>query len=133
MRRRSKQIEHRRHFALRYEELIAEERLLSNEVQALNDKIDIWSSQKGGGQTRSESVPSARAVHKFEATNSNLLPEIVEYDVRQKKAPIECSFLSFLQKFLLEHGGLTGGWDDYDHGTFLRIRNKFKVERIREE
>ena len=66
--------------SLRYEELTAEERLLSNEVQALNDKIDLWSTQRAG-QGRSESVPAVGSARKFDATNANLLPEIIEYDV----------------------------------------------------
>ncbi|CAF4249611.1 unnamed protein product, partial [Adineta steineri] len=93
---------------LKYEELIAEERLLSNEVQALSDKIDLWSTQRPG-QQRNESVPPPSSARKFDNSNSNLLPEIIEYD-----------------RFLLEQGGMTGNWDDYDHGTFLRIRNKYK-------
>ncbi|UJR36971.1 hypothetical protein I4U23_029679 [Adineta vaga] len=93
---------------LKYEELIAEERLLSNEIQALSDKIEIWSNQKPG-QQRSDSVPPTGSARKFDNSNSNLLPEIIAYD-----------------RFLLEHGGTTGNWDDYDHGTFLRIRNKYK-------
>ncbi|CAF1199471.1 unnamed protein product [Adineta ricciae] len=93
---------------LKYEELIAEERLLSNEMQALTDKIEIWSNQRPG-QQRSDSVPPPGSARKFDTSNSNLLPEIIAYD-----------------RFLLEHGGTTGNWDDYDHGTFLRIRNKYK-------
>ncbi|CAF2039949.1 unnamed protein product [Rotaria magnacalcarata] len=94
---------------LKYEELIAEERLLSNEVQSLNEKIELWSKQRPG-QQRSESVPPPSAsARKIDASNSNLLPEIIEYD-----------------RFLLEQGGTTGNWDEYDHGTFLRIRNKYK-------
>ncbi|CAF3472942.1 unnamed protein product [Rotaria sordida] len=95
---------------LKYEELIGEERLLSNEVQALNDKIELWSKQRPG-QQRSDSVPPSGSARKFDTSNSNLLPEIIEYD-----------------RFLLEHGGTTGNWDEYDHGTFLRIRNKYKGE-----
>jgi len=60
--------------------LIAEERLLSNEVQALSDKIEIWSTQRPG-QQRSESVPPPGSARKFDSSNSNLLPEIIEYDV----------------------------------------------------
>ncbi len=67
-------------YFLRYEELIAEERLLSNEVQALSDKIDIWSTQRPG-QQRSDSVPPPGSARKFDTSNSNLLPEIIEYDV----------------------------------------------------
>ena len=65
---------------IRYEELIAEERLLSNEVQALTDKIEIWSSQRPG-QQRSDSVPPPGSARKFDTSNSNLLPEIIAYDV----------------------------------------------------
>jgi hypothetical protein len=60
--------------------LIAEERLLSNEVQALSDKIEIWSTQRPG-QQRSDSVPPPGSARKFDTSNSNLLPEIIEYDV----------------------------------------------------
>ena len=28
---------------------------------------------------------------------------------------------------MVEHGGVRGGWDDYDHGTFLKFRNRHKV------
>ena len=28
---------------------------------------------------------------------------------------------------MAEHGGVRGGWDDYDHGTFLKFRNRHKV------
>jgi hypothetical protein len=60
--------------------LIAEERLLSNEVQALSDRIEIWSTQRPG-QQRSDSVPPTGSARKFDSSNSNLLPEIIEYDV----------------------------------------------------
>ena len=64
----------------RYEELVAEERLLFNEVQSLNDKIELWSSQRPG-QTRSDSVPPSGSARRFDTSSSNLLPEIIEYDV----------------------------------------------------
>lgn len=35
--------------------------------------------------------------------------------------------LAFLQRFMQLNGGPRGGWDDYDHGTFLKFRNKHKV------
>ena len=64
----------------RYEELVAEERLLFNEVQSLNDKIELWSSQRPG-QPRSDSVPPSGSARRFDTSSSNLLPEIIEYDV----------------------------------------------------
>jgi hypothetical protein len=49
-------------------------------VQALSDKIEIWSTQRPG-QQRSDSVPPPGSARKFDTSNSNLLPEIIEYDV----------------------------------------------------
>ena len=31
------------------------------------------------------------------------------------------------QKFLQQTGGHRGGWDEYDQGTFLKFRNRYKV------
>ncbi|PVD20246.1 hypothetical protein C0Q70_20742 [Pomacea canaliculata] len=31
-----------------------------------------------------------------------------------------------LQKFVEQSGGHRGGWDEYDHGTFMKVRNKYK-------
>ena len=49
-------------------------------MQGLSDRIEIWSTQRPG-QQRSESVPPPGSASKFDASNSNLLPEIIEYDV----------------------------------------------------
>ena len=35
----------------------------------------------------------------------------------------------FLQRFLQQTGGRQGGWDDYDHQTFLKIRKQFNVSQ----
>lgn len=42
-----------------------------------------------------------------------------------------CSWFKceIFQKFLEETGGIRGGWDEYDHGTFLKFRNRYKVLR----
>jgi len=45
---------------MKYEELTAEERLLSNEVQALNDKIDLWSTQRQRCESTQPPPSSAR-------------------------------------------------------------------------
>ena len=78
---------------IRYEELITEERLLSNEVQTLNDKIELWSTKRPG-QHRSDSVPPPGSARKFDTSNSNLLPEIIEYDVS------EFSFSTYRDHFM---------------------------------
>lgn len=55
---------------------------MSNEIQALNEKIELWSTQRPGQQPqRSESVPPTGSARKLDSSNSNLLPEIIEYDV----------------------------------------------------
>lgn len=38
---------------------------------------------------------------------------------------------SSLQRFLQQSGGREGGWDQYDHQTFVRIRRKFDVSVFR--
>ena len=84
-------------YFIRYEELTAEERLLSNEVQGLSDRIEIWSTQRPG-QQRSESVPPVGSARKFDSSNSNLIPEIIEYDVSDSIISLtlnHCLFLAF--------------------------------------
>lgn len=49
-------------------------------MHALNEKIELWSKQRPG-QQRSDSVPPPGSARKLDTTNSNLLPEIIEYDV----------------------------------------------------
>lgn len=36
------------------------------------------------------------------------------------------SFLVF-QKFVEQNGGVRGGWDEYDHQTFLKFRQRYQV------
>lgn len=32
------------------------------------------------------------------------------------------------EHYVAEHGGLTGGWTEYDHGTFCHLRLKYRAE-----
>ena len=32
-----------------------------------------------------------------------------------------------LQKFVEQNGGVRGGWDEYDHQTFLKWRQRYQV------
>jgi hypothetical protein len=86
--------------------LTAEERLLSNEVQALSDRIEIWSTQRPG-QHRSDSVPPAGSARKFDTSNSNLLPEIIEYDVSNS-----ISFINNMDDFLFIAFSTRTWWND---------------------
>lgn len=38
--------------------------------------------------------------------------------------------LFFCQKILQQTGGHRGGWDECDHGTFLKFRNRYKVSSL---
>ena len=46
--------------------------------------------------------------------------------------PKVCSLMRgifcLLQRFLVQTGGHQGGWDDYDHQIFLKMRSKIKVQ-----
>ena len=64
-------------------------------------------------------VNSILPIRIFCLKSSNMMLVRLEY--------LSILIIIYLQRFLLEHGGTTGNWDDYDHGTFLRIRNKYKV------
>ncbi|CAF2486930.1 unnamed protein product [Rotaria sp. Silwood2] len=104
---------------LKYEELIAEERLLSNEVQALNDKIELWSKQRPG-QQRSDSVPPSGSARKLDTSNSNLLPEIIEYDGEDKFID-DC--IGFLPTKTRDHIQEHEKW----YRQFLSISNKRRL------
>ncbi|XP_062574355.1 coiled-coil domain-containing protein 112-like [Saccostrea cucullata] len=94
-----------------YEELIRDERVTSQEIQALERKFDAWSqlSEKSNNKNKPSPAPlaSARDITK------DLPPQVAAFE-----------------KFLEETGGIRGGWDEYDHGTFLKFRNRYKGKTI---
>ncbi|XP_022100842.1 coiled-coil domain-containing protein 112-like [Acanthaster planci] len=90
-----------------YEDLMREEQMLNQEVTALEKRLESWAQAPPitieTKTSKPKPVSSARNVM------ADLPPEV-----------------SAFERFLLQTGGHRGGWDEYDHGTFLRIRNKFK-------
>ncbi|XP_027725018.1 coiled-coil domain-containing protein 112 isoform X1 [Vombatus ursinus] len=90
-----------------YEELIKEEKITTNELNALQRKIETWTLSNSGTE-RLFKVPSSRVPLDIVMPN-NLPEEVVEFE-----------------KFLQQAGGRQGGWDDYDHQYFLKVRNKHK-------
>ncbi|XP_072453305.1 coiled-coil domain-containing protein 112 [Notamacropus eugenii] len=90
-----------------YEDLIKEEKITSNELSALERKIENWTLSNSGTE-RPFKAPSSRVPLDTVMPN-NLPEEVVEFE-----------------KFLQQAGGRQGGWDDYDHQCFLRVRNKHK-------
>lgn len=91
----------------RYEELIQEEKTTNNELNAISRRIDSWalgnSETEKAFRALSSKVPIDRVV------SSTLPEEVVEFE-----------------KFLQQTGGRQGGWDDFDHQNFVKVRSKHK-------
>uniref|UniRef100_A0A8C6AIJ2 Coiled-coil domain containing 112 n=1 Tax=Monodon monoceros TaxID=40151 RepID=A0A8C6AIJ2_MONMO len=90
-----------------YEELIKEEKTTNNELCAISRKIDTWALDNSETEKAFRAMSSKVPVDKV--TPSTLPEEVVEFE-----------------KFLQQAGGRQGGWDDYDHQNFVKVRNKHK-------
>ncbi|XP_062310446.1 coiled-coil domain-containing protein 112 [Osmerus eperlanus] len=91
----------------RYEELLKEERTCALEVSALDRKMDAWSmAGKADAHLHLAPPPSAK-VGVTRALEAEPPPEV-----------------SALETFLLQTGGMQGGWDPYDHQSFLKVWTK---------
>ncbi|XP_042120242.2 coiled-coil domain-containing protein 112 isoform X2 [Peromyscus maniculatus bairdii] len=90
-----------------YEELIQEEKTTNNELSAVSRKIDSWALGNSETEKAFRAISSKVPVDKV--TPSTLPEEVVEFE-----------------KFLQQTGGRQGGWDDFDHQNFVRVRSKHK-------
>ncbi|NXD45684.1 CC112 protein, partial [Copsychus sechellarum] len=90
-----------------YQQLLKEEKAVINELSFFERKVELWAL----GSSTAEKVwksPSARVT--VDKTLENHLPkEVIEFE-----------------RFLQRTGGRQGGWDDYDHQNFLKIRTKYR-------
>ncbi|XP_077027226.1 coiled-coil domain-containing protein 112 isoform X2 [Agelaius phoeniceus] len=90
-----------------YQQLLKEEKAVINELSLFERKVELWAL----GSSTAEKVwklPSAKVT--VDKTLENHLPEeVIEFE-----------------KFLQRTGGRQGGWDDYDHQNFLKIRTKYR-------
>ncbi|KAK3584846.1 hypothetical protein CHS0354_027586 [Potamilus streckersoni] len=90
-----------------YEELMREERITYQEIQALEKKFDTWSQISGSSlpkkTPKNQTLASARDITK------DLPPEVASFE-----------------KFMEQNGGIRGGWDEYDHQTFLKFRLRYQ-------
>ncbi|NWI07843.1 CC112 protein, partial [Tichodroma muraria] len=90
-----------------YQQLLKEEKAVINELSLFERKVELWAL----GSSTAEKVwklPSARV--RVDKTLENHLPEeVIEFE-----------------RFLQRTGGRQGGWDDYDHQNFLKIRTKYR-------
>lgn len=90
-----------------YEELIKEEKTTNNELNAISRKIDTWAL--GNSETEKAFRAASSKVPVDKVTPSALPEEVVEFET-----------------FLQQTGGRQGGWDDYDHQNFVKMRSKHK-------
>lgn len=90
-----------------YEELIQEEKTTNNELNAISRKIDSWAL--GNSETEKAFRAISSKVPIDRVTPSTLPEEVVEFE-----------------NFLQQTGGRQGGWDDFDHQNFVKVRNKHK-------
>ncbi|XP_032130146.1 coiled-coil domain-containing protein 112 isoform X2 [Sapajus apella] len=90
-----------------YEELIKEEKTSNNELSAISRKIDTWALGNSETEKAFRAISSKVPVDKV--TPSTLPEEVLDFE-----------------KFLQQTGGRKGGWDDYDHQNFVKVRNKHK-------
>ncbi|XP_013410258.1 coiled-coil domain-containing protein 112-like [Lingula anatina] len=93
---------------IHYEELMREEKATTQEIQALEKRFEAWSQ---AGPVNLDTPRSARPK-----------PLASARDVTKDLPPEVAAF----ERFLQQTGGHRGGWDEYDHQTFMKFRNKHK-------
>lgn len=86
-----------------YDDLLREERTYLQEVSAMEKKFDSWSQLPAP-------ATAAADVKKAASTVTVSLPPAV----------------AAFERFLAQTGGHQGGWDDYDHQLFLKLKSKHK-------
>ena len=90
-----------------YDVLLQDEKTAMKEIEAFERRFEAWANEPSAPS--STNVPPSRR------------PLAKPAHLDNADAPIE---VADFERYVAEHGGLTGGWDDYDHGTFLRHRNR---------
>uniref|UniRef100_A0A8D0HRK5 Coiled-coil domain containing 112 n=1 Tax=Sphenodon punctatus TaxID=8508 RepID=A0A8D0HRK5_SPHPU len=88
-----------------YEQLMKEEKTATNELNALEKKIEAWAL----GSSGTEGVFKQGMASSRKMIQNHLPEEVVK-----------------LERFLQQTGGRGGGWDDYDHQIFLKVWMKHK-------
>ncbi|NXC23450.1 CC112 protein, partial [Campylorhamphus procurvoides] len=90
-----------------YEQLLKKEKATINELNLFERKVELWAL---GSLTTQKVLKLPSAMVTVDKTLENHLPkEVVEFE-----------------RFLQQTGGRQGGWDDYDHQNFLKVRNKYR-------
>ncbi|XP_021460913.2 coiled-coil domain-containing protein 112 isoform X2 [Oncorhynchus mykiss] len=88
-----------------FEDLLKEERTCSQEICAFEKKIETWSLAVKADPKLPPAPPGKVCLAK--ALEEDLPPEVTA-----------------LERFLQQTGGKQGGWDQYDHQSFLKVWTK---------
>ncbi|KFQ29203.1 Coiled-coil domain-containing protein 112, partial [Mesitornis unicolor] len=90
-----------------YEQLLKDEKAASNELSVFERKVELWALSSSTTK-KVLKLPSVKV--SFDKKLENHLPEeVVEFE-----------------RLLQQTGGWQGGWDDYNHQNFLKVRTKHK-------
>ncbi|NXY57642.1 CC112 protein, partial [Callaeas wilsoni] len=90
-----------------YQQLLKEEKAAINELSLFERKVELWALESSTAE-KVWKLPSAR-ITVDKTLESHLPKEVIEFE-----------------RFLQRTGGRQGGWDDYDHQNFLKIRTKYR-------
>ncbi|ESP03620.1 hypothetical protein LOTGIDRAFT_237617 [Lottia gigantea] len=91
----------------KYEELLKDERRTYLDIQNLEKRFESLSQSTSGNN-------SSRTISHTTSTTTK--------DITKDLPPEVAAF----ERFLQQTGGPRGGWDEYDHQTFLKFRQKYK-------
>lgn len=87
-----------------YESLEAQEILLERDINATAEALEVWERQSHPSAGQSKRKRTSKVANQQEFS---ILPEVAA-----------------LTNYLDRTGGMTGGWTEYDHGVFLRERQR---------
>lgn len=90
-----------------YDDLLREERTSLQEVTAMEKKFESWSQLPAPATAAADVKKAAGAV------TVSLPPAVAAFE-----------------RFLAQTGGHSGGWDDYDHQLFLKLKSKHKNHEV---
>ncbi|RKO91554.1 hypothetical protein BDK51DRAFT_27899 [Blyttiomyces helicus] len=93
----------------RYEQLLQDEKRLSQEVATMDDRIGAWEKQ-GSVEPAVEIPRSGETAGRDRASSDGTL---------------------LAEDYLVKHGGHYGGWDDLTHNAFVKLRQKYGANDTR--
>jgi hypothetical protein len=117
----------------RLEDYKIKEKLLYRDIEAYNNKIELWTN----APEKELSVNNQDSSFLNEKFLSSNIKECIDFEVRFliisyyfNRSSIISFCLLIKQSFVLKNGGTYGGWEEIDHLLFLKLRNKYKVTDV---